>query len=129
MNNNSSVINDSCSFIERVYTEDYVFFKYFYATYLRFLIAPGILLNTICVLVLSRPRLSTKSTTILFLRYLALFDILSITLKYIRQEINYQSISKLKFIPFLTPTFCQTLYIGMNTCISIAMWTIVLMSL
>jgi len=127
---NDSVLRESsCSLQERVYTKDYLFFKHFYTTYLRLLIIPGILLNTLCLFVLSRPRLSTKSTTILFLRYLAIFDALSIILKYIRQEINYQSINKLKIIPFLTPAFCRILYICMNTCISVAMWTIVLMSL
>jgi len=128
MNNSLSTI-PICSLKQRVYTPDYLFFKLLNSTYLRLLIGPGILLNTLCILVLSRPRLSNKSTTIGFLRFLAIFDILSITLKYIRAEINYQSIEKHKDIIILSPVFCKTLYVCMNTCISIAMWTIVLMSL
>ncbi|CAF3880675.1 unnamed protein product [Rotaria sordida] len=88
-----------------------------------------ILLNTLCLFVLSRPRLSDKSTTVIFLRFLAIFDILAITLKYIRAELNYQSIEKKKDIIIITSVFCKTLYVGMNASISITMWTIVLMSL
>jgi hypothetical protein len=111
-----------------MYTKDYLFFKLLGKIYLRLLIGPGILLNTLCLIVLSRPRLSNKSTTILFLRFLAIFDVLSITLKYIRAEINYQSVERGRPIAILTPDFCKALYVCMNTCISIAMWTIVLMS-
>jgi hypothetical protein len=127
MNNSLSTI-PICSLKQRVYSPDYLFFKLLNSTYLRLLIGPGILLNTLCLIVFSRPRLSNKSTTIGFLRFLAIFDILSITLKYIRAEINYQSIVKHKDIIILSPVFCKTLYVCMNTCISIAMWTIVLMS-
>ncbi len=111
-----------------MYTKDYLFFKLLGKIYLRLLIGPGILLNTLCLIVLSRPRLSNKSTTIVFLRFLAIFDVLSITLKYIRAEINYQSTERGRNIIILTPDFCKALYVCMNTCISIAMWTIVLMS-
>jgi hypothetical protein len=128
MNDSLSTTIPICSLKQRVYSPDYLFFKLMNSTYLRLLIAPGILLNTLCLLVLSRPRLSNKSTTIRFLRYLAIFDILSITLKYIRAEINYQSIEKQKDLIIIVPAFCKTLYVCMNTCISIAMWTIVLMS-
>ncbi|CAF4859288.1 unnamed protein product, partial [Rotaria sp. Silwood1] len=117
----------NCSLKDRVYTSDYLFFKLLYGTYLRLLIGPGILLNTLCLFVLSRPRLSNKSTTIVFLRFLAIFDILAITLKYIRSEINYQSLEKDTMI--MTSVFCKILYVFMNASISIAMWTIVLMSL
>lgn len=128
MNDSLSTTISICSLKQRVYSSDYLFFKLLNSTYLRLLIAPGILLNTLCLLVLSRPRLSNKSTTVRFLRYLAIFDILSITLKYIRAEINYQSIEKQKNLVIIVPAFCKTLYVCMNTCISIAMWTIVLMS-
>ncbi|CAF4315949.1 unnamed protein product, partial [Rotaria sordida] len=114
---------------QRFYSSDYFFFKLLNWTYLRLLIGPGILLNTLCLFVLSRPRLSDKSTTVVFLRFLALFDILAITLKYIRAELNYQSIEKKKDIIIITSVFCKTLYVGMNASISITMWTIVLMSL
>jgi len=117
-----------CSIEARMYTKDYLFFKLLGKIYLRLLIGPGILLNTLCLIVLSRPRLSNKSTTIVFLRFLAIFDVLSITLKYIRAEINYQSTERGRNIVILTPDFCKALYVCMNTCISIAMWTIVLMS-
>jgi hypothetical protein len=117
-----------CSIEARMYTKDYLFFKLLGKIYLRLLIGPGILLNTLCLIVLSRPRLSNKSTTIVFLRFLAIFDVLSITLKYIRAEINYQSTERGRNIIILTPDFCKALYVCMNTCISIAMWTIVLMS-
>jgi hypothetical protein len=117
-----------CSIEARMYTKDYLFFKLLGKIYLRLLIGPGILLNTLCLLVLSRPRLSNKSTTIVFLRFLAIFDVLSITLKYTRAEINYQSTERGRNIFILTPDFCKALYVCMNTCISIAMWTIVLMS-
>jgi hypothetical protein len=126
--NNTSLTIPPCSLKERVYSPDYLFFKLLNSTYLRLLIGPGILLNSLCLLVLSRPRLSNKSTTIVFLRFLAIFDILSIILKYIRAEINYQSIEKQKHLIILTAAFCKALYVCMNTCISIAMWTIVLMS-
>lgn len=122
-------MNATCILQDRVYTPAYLFFKYFFATYLRILIGPGILLNTLCLIVLSRPRLSTKSTTIIFLRFLAFFDILAITLKYIRAEINYQSVDKGHDILLLTTFTCKALYILMNSSISSSMWTIVLMSL
>jgi hypothetical protein len=54
---------------------------------------------------------------------------LAITLKYIRAEINYQSIEKGYQILILIPAVCKTLYVLMNSSISISMWTIVLMSL
>ena len=127
--NNSSFIIPTCILRNRVYNPAYLFFKLFNSTYLRLLIGPGILLNTLCLIVLSRPRLSNKSTTIIFLRFLAVFDILAITLKYIRAEINYQSTEKNHQIVFLTPIVCKTLYVLMNASISIAMWIIVLMSL
>lgn len=126
---NSTTMNSTCILEERVYTSTYLFFKIFYMTYLRLLIGPGILLNTLCLLVLSRPRLCTKSTTIIFLRFLALFDIFAITLKYLRAEINYQSTEKGRQVFMLTSFICKTLYIFMNSCISVSMWTIVLMSL
>ncbi len=128
--NNDSLLSDpSCVLRERVYTSGYLFFKTLNATYLRLLIVPGILLNTLCLMVLSRPRLSSKSTTIVFLRFLALFDIFAITFKYIRAEINYQSTEKGHQIAILIPAFCKTLYVLMNSSISISMWIIVLMSL
>jgi hypothetical protein len=117
-----------CLIEDRMYTKDYLFFKLLGKIYLRVLIGPGILFNTLCLIVLSRPRLSNKSTTILFLRFLAIFDVLSITLKYIRVEVNYQSVERGRNIAILTQDFCKSLYVCMNTCISIAMWTIVLMS-
>ncbi|CAF1440636.1 unnamed protein product [Rotaria sordida] len=127
--NSSLLMTPTCSLKLRFYTSDYLFFKLLNATYLRLLIGPGILLNTLCLFVLSRPRLSNKSTTVVFLRFLAIFDILAITLKYIRAELNYQSIEKKKDIIIITSVFCKTLYVGMNASISITMWTIVLMSL
>lgn len=128
-NNDSFLPIFPCSLQERVYTSGYLFFKLINATYLRLLIGPGILLNTLCLIVLSRPRLSSKSTTIVFLRFLALFDILAITLKYIRAEVNYQSTEKNHEISILIPAVCKTVYVLMNASISIAMWIIVLMSL
>ena len=127
--NNSSNLFSNCSLQARVYTPAYLVLKLLNSTYLRILIGPGILLNTLCLLVLSRPRLSNKSTTIVFLRFLALFDIFAITLKYIRAEINYQSTEKSQEIFLLIPSVCKTLYVLMNASISISMWTIVLMSL
>ncbi|CAF0807631.1 unnamed protein product [Rotaria sp. Silwood1] len=128
-NNETSLPIINCSLQGRVYESTYLFFKSLNSTYLRLLIGPGILLNLLCLFILSRPRLSNKSTTIIFLRFLALFDILSITLKYIRAEMNYQSLEKGHEIFLLTPSVCKALYVSMNACISIAMWTIVLMSL
>jgi hypothetical protein len=127
--NGSSTPTSNCDLEERVYTHTYLFFKLLNSTYLRLLIGPAILLNTLCLIVLSRPRLSNKSTTIVFLRFLALFDILSITLKYLRAEINYQSTEKDHEIFLLTDFGCKTLYVLMNASISISMWIIVLMSL
>lgn len=118
----------NCSLSDRVYTRSYLFFKFLNSHYLRILIGPGVLLNALCLIVLSRPRLSNKSTTIFFLRFLAIFDILAIMLKYVRVELNYQSTIKRKEIFFITSAFCKALYVCMNSCISIAMWTIVLMS-
>ncbi|CAF3712182.1 unnamed protein product [Rotaria sp. Silwood1] len=118
-----------CSLEDRLYDPVYLAFKSIDSTYLRVLIGPGILLNLLCLFILSRPRLSNKSTTIIFLRVLALFDILSITFKYIRAEVNYQSTKNGHEIFLLTPSGCKALYVLMNACISIAMWTIVLMSL
>jgi hypothetical protein len=119
----------TCLLQDRIYTSTYLFFKLLHATYLRLLIGPGILLNTLCLIVLSRSRLSNKCTTIVFLRFLALFDILSITLKYVRAEINYQSTEKGHEIFLLTSAGCKILYVLMNSSISISMWMIVLMSL
>lgn len=127
--NETFLSTSNCSLQARVYTSGYLLFKLINATYLRALIGPGILLNTLCLIVLSRPRLSSKSTTIVFLRFLALFDILAITLKYIRAEINYQSTEKGREIAILIPAVCKTVYVLMNSSISIAMWIIVLMSL
>ncbi|CAF0788645.1 unnamed protein product [Adineta ricciae] len=124
----SSLPISNCSLFDRVYTNSYLFFKFLNSHYLRILIGPGVLLNALCLIVLSRPRLSNKSTTIFFLRFLAIFDTLAITLKYIRVELNYQSTIKRREIFFITSAFCKALYVCMNTCISIAMWTIVLMS-
>ena len=126
--NDSLEAASSCLLTVRVYSPDYLFFKLLNSTYLRLLVGPGILLNTLCLIVLSRPRLSSKSTTIVFLRFLAIFDILAITLKYIRAELNYQSLEKHRSVILLTPCLCKALYVFMNTSISIAMWTIVLMS-
>ncbi|CAF1043115.1 unnamed protein product [Adineta steineri] len=128
-NNDSFLTASNCSLPDRVYTPNYLFFKLLNSTYLRLLIVPAILLNTLCLIVLSRPKLSGKSTTLVFLRFLAVFDILAITLKYIRAEINYQSIDKGHQIFLLIPWVCKTLYVLMNSSISISMWTIVLMSL
>lgn len=127
--NDSSSPTTPCSLKARVYSPQYLFFKLLNSTYLRVLIAPGILLNILCLLVLSRPRLSSKSTTIVFLRFLALFDILAITMKYLRAELNYQSIEKGYQSPLLVRPVCNAMYVLMNTGISVAMWTIVLMSL
>ncbi|CAF4580862.1 unnamed protein product, partial [Rotaria sp. Silwood2] len=107
----------------------YVAFKSIKPIYLRAIIGPSILLNSLCLFIFSRQRLSNKSTTIIFLRVLALFDILSIILKYIREEINYQSTEKGHEIFFMTSSACKTLYVLMNTCSSISMWIIALMSL
>jgi hypothetical protein len=126
--NGSFFILSNCSLRDRVYTRDYLFFKQLSSINLRLLIGPGILLNTLCLIVFSRSKLSNKSTTIFFLRFLAIFDILSITLKYIRAELYYQSVQNKKNIFIITEAFCKALYVSMNTCISIAMWTIVLMS-
>ena len=130
-NMNQSVISQppDCSIEARLYTKDYLFFKLLGKTYLRGLIGPAILLNALCLIVLSRPRLSNKSTTILFLRCLAIFDILSVVWKYLRSEINYQSVENQRPIVILTSTFCKILYVCMNACISITMWTIVLMTM
>ncbi|CAF3046222.1 unnamed protein product, partial [Rotaria sp. Silwood2] len=65
----------NCSLQVRVYTSDYLFFKLLNCTYLRLLIGPGILLNILCLFVLSCPRSSNKSTTVVFLRFLSIFDI------------------------------------------------------
>jgi hypothetical protein len=119
-NNDSSSSNQTCSLAARVYTPDYLLFKLLNSTYLRVLIGPGILLNTLCLIVLSRPRLSSRSTTVVFLRFLALFDILAIALK---------SIEKGRETLLLIPWICKTIYVLMNASVSIAMWTIVLMSL
>ena len=119
----------TCSLKARVYSPDYLFFKLLNSTYLRLLVGPGIFLNTLCLLVLTRPKLSNKSTTIVFLRFLAVFDILAILMKYTRAELNYQSIGKQKDLTLLTSATCKAIYVLMNAFISMAMWTIVLMSL
>ena len=118
-----------CDLIKRVYTPSYVFFKELHATYLRYLLVPGILLNTLCLIILSQPKWSNKSTTIVFLRFLALFDILDIVLKYIRSEITYQSRHNKRDLAIVTKEFYKMFYVLMNSSISIAMWIIVLMSL
>ncbi|CAF3495744.1 unnamed protein product [Rotaria sp. Silwood1] len=118
-----------CSLQARIFTSTHSTFKSIESTYLRVLIGPGILLNLLCLFILSRSKLSNKSTTILFLRVLALFDILSIVLKYIRAEMNYQSLEKGHEIFLLIPSVCKVLYVLMNACISIGMWTVVFMSL
>ncbi|CAF3717659.1 unnamed protein product, partial [Rotaria sp. Silwood1] len=117
-----------CILRDRIFTLTYLTFKSIKSTYLRVLIGPCILLNLLCLFILSRSKLSNKSNTIIFLRILAFFDILSITLKYIREEINYQSVEKDREIFLLTSSVCKTLYVLMNACISMAMWTIVFMS-
>jgi hypothetical protein len=127
--NETSMTPMPCVLKARVYSPGYLFFKLLNSTYLRLLVGPGILLNILCLLVLTRPRLSNKSTTIVFLRFLAVFDILAIIMKYIRAELNYQSIGKQKHLTVLTPATCKALYVLMNAFISMAMWTIVLMSL
>lgn len=124
---NSTVI-PSCILERRVYSPVYLFFKLINATYLRVLVGPGFCLNLLCLFVLSRPRLSSKSTTIVFLRFLAAFDILSVVTKYIRAELNYQSMERQRNISFLVPATCKTLVVLMNGFISMGMWTIVLMS-
>lgn len=128
-NGTSSTAIPSCVLKNRVYSSGYLFFKLLNSTYLRLLVGPGILLNILCLLVLTRPRLSNKSTTIVFLRFLAVFDILAIVMKYIRAELNYQSIGKQKQLILLAPVICKVIYVLMNAFISMAMWTIVLMSL
>ncbi|CAM4771592.1 unnamed protein product [Rotaria magnacalcarata] len=127
--NQSLILTSNCSLKERVYTPSYLFFKLLNATYLRFLVGPGVILNILCLFILSRPRLSNKSTTILFLRFLAVFDISAIVLKFVRAEINYQSNEKDYTIFLLTPITCKAIYVLMNASISISMWMIVLMSL
>ena len=127
---NDSLVNQSGCFLEaRIHTPFYLFAKLVSATYLRAFIGPGILLNTLCLIVLSRPRLAQKSTTILFLLVLALFDILSITFKYLRAELNYQSVEVAKSWVWFAPNLCKILYVLANASVSIAMWTIVLMSM
>ncbi|CAF3826879.1 unnamed protein product [Rotaria sp. Silwood1] len=96
----------NCSLQARLSTQTYLAFASIKSLYLRSLIGPGILLNLLCLFILSRPKLSNKSTTIIFLRVLALFDILSIILKYIRAEINYQSTKNGHKIFLLTPSAC-----------------------
>lgn len=118
-----------CSLTARVYSRTYLIAKYIFSTYLRFLVGPGILFNGLCLFVLSRPKLSNKSTTIVFLRFLAIFDILAVLMKYIRAELNYQSIENHRQIFPIDEVSCKTIYILMNAFISMAMWTIVLMSL
>lgn len=129
MNSSANVTTPFCSLKDRVYTSDYVFFKNLNSTYLRFFVGPGVLLNVLCLLVLSRRRLASKSTTIVFLRFLAVFDIGAVMTKYIRAELNYQSIGKQKQLILLAPVICKVIYVLMNAFISMAMWTIVLMSL
>ncbi|CAF1071224.1 unnamed protein product [Rotaria sp. Silwood1] len=128
-NNESLSEIHKCSLQARLNTSIFLTFKSIESTYLRVLIGPGILLNLLCLFILSRSKLSNKSTTVIFLRILAFFDILSIIFQYIRAEINYQSTEKGYETLLLTSSACKTLYILMNACISIAMWTIVLMSL
>jgi hypothetical protein len=127
--NDSLLSTPTCVLRDRIYTPTHLFFKLLSVTYLRLLIGPAILVNTLCLIILSRSRLSNRSTTIVFLRFLALFDILSIILKYMRAEINYQSTEKDHEIFLLTSAGCKTLYVLMNSSISISMWIIVLMSL
>lgn len=127
--NDSWLLKSTCSLKERVYSPVYLYFKLLNATYLRLLVGPGVFLNVLCLWMLFWKKLSNKSTTIIFLQLLAIFDILSIVLKYIRAEVNYQSMEKGHQISFLIPSVCKSLYVTMNSCISIAMWIIVLMSL
>lgn len=127
--NSSFLTTTDCSLEARVYTKTYLFFKHFHGTYLRYFLVPGILLNTLCLIILSQPKLANKSTTIVFLRFLAFFDIMAISLKYIRSEITYQSLQKHHDLAILTEEFCKALYVLMNSSISITMWIIVLMSL
>lgn len=118
----------ACSLEGRVYSPVYLFSKLVNSIYIRVLVGPGFCLNLLCLYVLSRPRLSSKSTTIVFLRFLAVFDILAVVTKYIRAELNYQSLEKQRNISFLVPATCKTLFVLMNGFISMGMWTIVLMS-
>ena len=128
MNSSENATAPFCSLKDRVYSPTYLFFKNLNSTYLRFFLGPGVLLNVLCLLVLSRRRLASQSTTIVFLRFLAVFDIGAVMTKFIRAELNYQSIEKEKTVELLTPAFCNAIYVLMNTCISSAMWTIALMS-
>ncbi|CAF0903574.1 unnamed protein product [Didymodactylos carnosus] len=121
-------LNSKC-IQNRLYSTFYILIKHLHSTYLRFLICPSILLNILCLIVLSRPRLSKKSTTICYLRALALFDMFCITLKYFRAELNYQSAEKGHNIFLLKSTFCKILYVLLSTSISVDIWIIVLMSL
>ncbi|CAF4399828.1 unnamed protein product [Rotaria socialis] len=98
-------------------------------TYLRVLISPSILLNTLCIFVLARSRLSNKSITVVFLRFLAVFDILAITLKFIRAEINYQSIVKMRDVSFMTPFFCKTLYLTQKRACYICYLAVIILAL
>lgn len=50
--NDSVLIESNCSLRQRVYTSDYSFFKLLSSINLRILIGPGILLNTLCIIVL-----------------------------------------------------------------------------
>ncbi|CAF1463900.1 unnamed protein product, partial [Didymodactylos carnosus] len=113
----------------RLYSSFYILVKGLVPTYLRFLIVPGILLNILCYTVLSRPRLSKKSTTVYYLSALAILDMLCICLKFFRAELNYQSAEKRHNISFLTSPFCKLLYVLLNTSVSVDMWIIVLMSI
>ncbi|CAF1417614.1 unnamed protein product, partial [Didymodactylos carnosus] len=113
----------------RLYSTFYVLIKQLNPIYLRFLIVPSILLNILCLIVLSRPHLSKKSTTICYLRALAVFDMLCISLKFFRIELNYQSAEKGHNIFLLTSPFCKVLYVLLSASISIDMWIIALMSL
>ena len=128
MNSSENANASSCSLEVRVYTPDYLFFKTLNSTYLRFFVGPGVLLNALCLLVLSRRRLASQSTTIVFLRFLAVFDIWAVVTKYLRAELNYQSIEKENTVELLVPALCKAIYVLMNTCISSAMWTIALMT-
>ncbi|CAF3640281.1 unnamed protein product [Rotaria sp. Silwood1] len=105
-NNESLSEIHKCSLQARLNTSIFLTFKSIESTYLRVLIGPGILLNLLCLFILSRSKLSNKSTTVIFLRILAFFDILSIIFQYIRAEINYQSTEKGYETLLLTSSAC-----------------------
>ncbi|CAF1672913.1 unnamed protein product [Rotaria magnacalcarata] len=114
--NDSSSIISTCSLKHRVYTYDYLFFKLLMGTYLRVLIGPGILLNTLCIFVLSRSRLSNKFITVVFLRFLAIFDMLAITFKGVERLISqiglHFKLFKIWYIPMWNCTLSSFIAIS-----------------